>query len=427
MEGRIVIRNAVVAGPGPGTTVVLEGPRIAAVLPAGRSTEPRPSDWDVDADGRLVVPGVVDGHTRLALGALVRAAGFRVSGVRGDSHAVVGRRLVLQAGPAELEPLARAGALASLKAGVTTVFDLSRGTGDAGEAMEAVARGVAPVGVRARLSWAARGPRATAEVLEAAAFVEGRAGHPTVRGGIGTASLSECSEEALEAMAPLARAHGLQASVGDDEADLGSVFARFMRRPVDILASRRLLGPRAVVARAGTMVHGEAELCAALGAYVAATPRSAMIWGAPMLPMLPFAALGVKILLGTDGLFPNLACEAIAAAMSQRQVDRGVGQAAAFVGRVAWPAASELASSTFGEPIGGIAEGAAADLVILDWRPIAPLPDGPDGDVVLVWAGAPAAWTIVRGEVRLREGRLLGGDEAEIAAKAREAAVRVLA
>jgi hypothetical protein len=32
----------------------------------------------------------------------------------------------------------------------------------------------------------------------------------------------------------------------------------------------------------------------------------------------------------------------------------------------------------------------------------------------------------VDGEVRLREGRLLGGDEAEIAARAREAAAKLL-
>jgi hypothetical protein len=55
-----------------------------------------------------------------------------------------------------------------------------------------------------------------------------------------------------------------------------------------------------------------------------------------------------------------------------------------------------------------------------------PLPEVPAGDLALLWAGAPAAWVIVDGEVRLREGRLLGGDEAEIAAHAREAARALL-
>ena len=44
----------------------------------------------------------------------------------------------------------------------------------------------------------------------------------------------------------------------------------------------------------------------------------------------------------------------------------------------------------------------------------------------MLWAGASAAWAIVDGQVRLREGSLLGGDEAQIAALAHEAAARVL-
>jgi cytosine/adenosine deaminase-related metal-dependent hydrolase len=83
---------------------------------------------------------------------------------------------------------------------------------------------------------------------------------------------------------------------------------------------------------------------------------------------------------------------------------------------------AKLASSLFGEPLGRLEAGALADLVILDWRPPVPLPDVPDGDLAVLWAGAPAAWVLVDGEVRLREGRLLGGDEAAIAAAAREAA-----
>jgi len=63
--------------------------------------------------------------------------------------------------------------------------------------------------------------------------------------------------------------------------------------------------------------------------------------------------------------------------------------------------------------------GALADLVVLEWRPPFPLADAPDGDLAILFAGAPAAWAIVDGEVRLREGRLLGADEAEIAARAR--------
>jgi cytosine/adenosine deaminase-related metal-dependent hydrolase len=152
-----------------------------------------------------------------------------------------------------------------------------------------------------------------------------------------------------------------------------------------------------------------------------------MFFGAPVPPIVPFAALGVTIVLGTDGLFPDVAGEAAAVAMMQRAAERSAGAAGGLIGRAAWPAAARVASELFGAPVGVLAPGALADLVVLDWRPPVPLPDVPAGDLAMLWAGAPAAWVVVDGEVRLREGRLLGGDEADIAEGAREAAAAMAA
>ncbi len=67
----------VAAGGAPApATVVVEAGRVAAVSPAGRPVPPSPGDWDIDADGRLVVPGAVDAHAHLALGGLARLAGL---------------------------------------------------------------------------------------------------------------------------------------------------------------------------------------------------------------------------------------------------------------------------------------------------------------------------------------------------------------
>ncbi len=55
------------------------------------------------------------------------------------------------------------------------------------------------------------------------------------------------------------------------------------------------------------------------------------------------------------------------------------------------------------------------------------VPEGRGGDAAVLWAGAPAAWVVVAGEVRLREGIPLGLDPEEISARAVEAALRALA
>jgi cytosine/adenosine deaminase-related metal-dependent hydrolase len=269
-----------------------------------------------------------------------------------------------------------------------------------------------------------RGGARGAEELEASiAFAERHRADRLLRGAVGLAGLSDAPDEVLEAAAAPARRFGLVACVGEDERDLAHAFERWGRRPVEVLAERGLLSPRAVIGHAGTAAQAEGVALAEAGASLAATPRASMFFGAPVPPLESLAALGVPVLLGTDGLFPDVAGEAVAAAMMHRHAARTAGAAGRLVGGVAWPAAARLVSDVFGERVGALEEGAVADLAVLEWRPPVPLPDLPDGDLAVLWAGAPAAWTIVDGEVRLREGRLLGGEEAAIAEGAREAAV----
>jgi 5-methylthioadenosine/S-adenosylhomocysteine deaminase len=429
VEGRIVIRNGVVPPAGAGATLVIEGTRITALAAAGRPVEARPGDWEVDADGRLVVPGLIDCHTHLALGGLVRLAGLpgRPLPATADLRAGHRRSIGDRAAPELLEPLARAGALAALQAGVTSVLDLVRAVpGSAAEALAAEARGVAATGLRAVLAFGARGRSAVADLVAGGAFAAERAGDPRVRGQLGVADLSEVGDDALALAAAGAARYGLQVCAGEDEADLARVLARHGQRPIELLAERGLLGPRTVVAHAGTAAQAEGILLAGSGAVLAVTPRAAMFLGAPLPPFVSFTLLGVPVVFGTDGLFPDVAGEALAATLLHRHAERSAGAAAELVGGIAWPAAGRLLAGIFAAPAGTLEVGALADVVILDWRPTVPLPALPGGDLALLWAGARAAWVIVDGEVRLREGRLLGGDEAEIAARAREAAAALL-
>jgi len=436
VPGRIVIRDAVVPAAGEGATVVVEDRRIAAVAPRGQPVEGRPGDWDVDADGRLVVAGQIDVHTSLALGHLVRRAGVpgRPPATLADLRAGLRDRLETRVRPDAVAALARAAAVAALRAGTTCVFDLLRAApGSAADALEAQAGAVADVGLRAVLAWgggASRGgspPGGEADVRAGVEFAGRREAEARLRGAVGLSGLPSLSAAALDEAAAAAPRIGIHASVAEDESDLAHVYARWGRRPVDVLAAHHLLGPRTLVAHGATTVHSEAMVLSDTGATLAVTPRSAAFWGAPLPPLLPFAALGVRLAFGTDGLFPDPAGEALAAVSRVRGAERSTAAAEGLVGAVAWPSAARLASEWFGDTLGAVETGALADLVVLDWRPAAPLPEGSAGDLALLWAGAPAAWTIVDGEVRLREGRLLGADEAEIAARAREAAAALLA
>jgi cytosine/adenosine deaminase-related metal-dependent hydrolase len=283
MEGRLVIRNGVVPPAGAGATVVVEGRRVAEIAAPGVAVEGRPGDWDVDADGRLVVAGGIDAHGHLALGALLRLAGLpgRPPPTIADLRAGVRRPLEDRSTPERVERLVRAAALATLRAGVTCVLDLVRGApGTAAAALDAEARALEAIGLRAVVAHGARGDRrgegGTEEVLASAAFAERHAAHPRVRGAIGISGIAEASDALLEAAAAPARTRGLLACVGEDETDLAHAFVRWARRPVEVLRDRWLLSPRTLVAHAGTAVHAEAVALAESGAALAVAPRAAM-------------------------------------------------------------------------------------------------------------------------------------------------------
>lgn len=85
-----------------------------------------------------------------------------------------------------------------------------------------------------------------------------------------------------------------------------------------------------------------------------------------------------------------------------------------------------FAERYFGDAIGRIEPGAPADLVLIDYRPATALsPRTLPAHLAAGLLRAPVTGAMVAGEVVMEDGRLVGVDEAEVAARARECARRV--
>lgn len=436
MSARLVIQDALTltpAGLREHATVVVEGPTICAVLAPGEPVARRPDDWVVEGRGRLLVPGMVNAHSRLALGALGRLAGVPARSPQSQAEFRARRsRVEDRLDAAAAEALSAAGALAALKAGVTCAVDLVRGApGEEGETLAAVAAGVRRVGIRAALSYGPSdrhgGGRGAAGLAASAAFATLSQSDPLLRGMIGLDGLAGLDRPTIEAAGDLGGRQGLHACVAEDEEDVAHSFRLSGLHPVALLGTCGGLGPAAVVARHAALTSREVMLLAETGSWLVLTPRAALYWGGEFPPVGYVAASGTPMALGTDGLFPDVSGEALAASMCLRKAEHRASADGDVVSKDLWPGGGHLATRLFGAALGEIAPGAAADLVLLEWRPPAALPDLLAGDLALLHAGAPAAWVVVNGEVRLREGQLLGGDEREISTRAREAAERVLA
>lgn len=436
MSSRLVIRRArlVCDPPADGVTVVVQGGQIARVVLKGEPVAPEPGDWEIDADGRLLVPGGVDAHTHLAAGALLRFAGLpaRYPGSPRALRTGFRRPVEDRIAPADVEALATAAALAALRAGTTTVVALERATpGEELETLLAAERAVRSVGIRALLAHGASdlggSDRGMASARAAGDFAALRAEDPLVRGMAGLDGLAATTRETLDALSETAARFGIHASIGEDGSDLERAWGLEQKWPIQLLDDSALLGRSTIVAHATTLSTPEAEALRAADATLVVPLRAARFWGIEPASLDLAAAAEVPFALGTDGLHADLAGEAVELAAHLRRRRSAPPPGADFLEDAAWPTGAALAGQLLGTRLGIVAAGASADLAILDWRPTAVEPEGRGGNAAILWAGAPAAWVIVNGEVRLREGVALGVDAAEVSAKAAEAARRALA
>jgi len=436
VQTRLVIRRARLVRDPPveGATVVILGDRIVRVALEGEPVPAEPGDWEIDAAGRLLVPGGVDAHTHLALGQLLRFAGLpaRYPGSPKALRQGFRRPVEDRLGPEEVEALATAAALGALRAGTTTVLGLERGAPGAElETLLAAERAVRRVGIRAVLAHGGNdlggSDRGRASAQAALDFALPRSADPMVRGMAGLDGLHATTRETLGLLAEPAARFGLHAAIEEDGADLERAWGLDQKWPVQMLDDAGLLGPRTVLAHMSTLSTPEAEAARSADAVLVTTLRAARFWGTSPLSLEIASAAESPLALGTDGLFADVAGEALELAAQLRVRRSASPPPAEFLAESVWPTGATLAGQLLGTRLGAIEVGAAADLAILDWRPAGVVPEGRGGDAAVLWAGAPAAWVVVAGEVRIREGIPIGIDPEAISARAVEAARRALA
>jgi cytosine/adenosine deaminase-related metal-dependent hydrolase len=140
-------------------------------------------------------------------------------------------------------------------------------------------------------------------------------------------------------------------------------------------------------------------------------------------PAIEMVHEGVPVAVGTDGMSASVACDIKVASvlhkLSHRDAQAGWGELEYMVFGVApW-----LASNAFGRDIGHLKKGAVADIIISEARPATPLTGGNAfGHLMFGVLGAPVRTAIVDGRVRMKDFRIQGIDEAEVAREARRRA-----
>lgn len=428
--------------------LVISGGLIERIGPDA-GLDPRPGARVIDGRGKLVMPGLINGHFHSPMNL--------IKGALDDMPLEL--FMLYEVPPLAEEPVSERfaylrtilGAIDLLKQGVTSLHDdvffiptvsqpeidgVMRAYGDSGmRATVAINQGnlieyeklpflaeIVPPEIKRRMDEARRLPNTELLAINRdfiARWHGAREGR--LRSSLSCSAPHRVSPDYLAALAQLSREHEIPYNMHILETKLQRVFGeeKLGGSLVRYAHDQGVLDERAIVIHAIWIDEADIELLAQSGCSVAHNPVCNLKLGSGVMPFRRLKQAGVNICIGIDEV----------------PADDGmnlwtVGKVAHLIQHIAepnyldWPKAPEiLAALTRGgarslgleDRIGSLAPGYAADLIMLDLDTLAftPLLDL-RRQLVFCETGSSVVLTMVGGEILVEDGRLLTVDEAEI-------------
>ncbi|TKX79962.1 amidohydrolase [Halorubrum sp. SD626R] len=389
----------------------------------GEGTDVPDADETLDASGSLVIPGLVNAHTHVAM-TLLR-------GYADDKPLDAWLREDIWPAEAELTPDdieagAALGALEMIRSGTTAFADMYF-------AMDRVAGVVDRAGLRARLGHGVvtvgkdeADARADVEKSLAVARELDGAADGRIRTAFMPHSLTTVGEEFLREGVAEARGAGVPVHLHANETtdEVEPVVDERGERPIAYAADLDALGPDDFFAHGVHVDDSEIERLAAAGTAVVHCPASNMKLASGMAPVQRLREAGVTVALGTDGAASNNDLDVFdemrdAAMLGKIAADDAAAVPAAAVVEMATAAGADA----LGLPGGRIEPGAAADLAVvgLDAPHLTPVHD-PVSNLAYAARGSDVRHTVCDGEVLMRDREVLTLDAERVRERAASAA-----
>ena len=417
--------------------VAIVGNRIEAVGSAADLGARYGGAETIDATGKLVMPGLINSHTHL-YSALARGL---VADIRPSSNFSeilenlwwrLDRALTLE----DVRLSAAARALDLVRNGTTTIIDHHASQVHVDGTLTVIAEALRDVGLRANLCFEVTdrdGPEARdAGLAENERFARSVASEDRcisedglLGASVGLHASFTLDDGTLESAGGMASDLGVgcHIHVAEDSADVEDSVHRSGKRVVERLESFGILGSRTVGAHCIHVNEREVEILAESGTMVAHNPQSNMNNAVGCADVPHLLDSGVLMGLGTDGFTASMFDEMKVSNLIHRHQsgDPRVGHDVAS--RLCLVNNQTIASRLFGRPVGRIAPGAAADIIVLDYDPPTPLQTGNfGGHLIFGLTGWMVETVIVGGRVVMKDRELTTVDARDTEAKARERA-----
>jgi len=386
------------------------------------------ADEVIDASGDIVIPGLVNAHTHIAMTLMKGIADdlpfgdfldkvFAADARREDRDIDIGTRL---------------GCLEMIRSGTTTFVDMYY-------CEDTIAKAVEAAGLRGVLCWAVLDQRFTTQggvpLENCRRFHSSHKGRKKIIPGIGLQGVYVCSEETFLGAREFALENDLllHFHLSETRKEVYDHKDLTGKRPVDWLESIGFLGPQCLAAHAAWLTINEVRALARAKASIASCPVSNMkLATGGVAPIPEMLAEGVNVSLGTDGSTTNNSLDmlgemkTLALLQKSNRWDPTVVRAQQALDFATLNGARAIG---LGDVLGSIEAGKLADLVILDGkapnlRPM--LPEHIVSNIVYSANAGNVKTTICEGQVLMRDRHVLSLRESEVLDAAEATAFELL-
>ena len=388
-----------------------------------------------NAEGRVVTPGLINGHMHLYS---TFARGIALKDAAPENFVQILERLWWRLDralkPEDLELTAMIPVLDGIRNGVTTMIDHHASPHALAGSLDKIKNVFQKAGIRGCLCYEVSdrdgASRRDAGLEENASFIRGLqlGQHHDLAAMLGLHASFTLEDSTLGRAAELAKALkvGVHIHCAEDKADLEDARKRGFRSVVDRLNKFKLTGPESIFAHCVHVDNLDIQTLALTRTVVAHNPRSNMGNAVGCANLEEMLKEKVHVVFGTDGFSASPMADYTTANILHKHQARDPRKIYGEVWKMISRNTPALASSVFKMPLGIIAEDAGSDLVVWDYWPPTPLTaDNTLGHILFGLSSSRVNTTVCKGETLFENGTfsfLKDGEEAELCAKASELA-----
>jgi len=383
----------------------------------------------INANGGVIMPGLINAHNHIYS---AFARGISIKGYAPKSFPeildgmwwTIDRNLLIE----DTRMSAMATYLDCIRNGCTTVLDHHASYGGIRGSLFAIAEAAKELGVRTGLCYEVSDRDGEEKMREAVAenadFIKYANDDITdmIKGMMGMHASFTLSDSTID----LCRENtpdgiGFHIHVAEGMEDVNDSISKYDKRVINRLYDLGILSKFTITGHCIHVNDEEMDIIKQTDTMVVHNPESNMGNAVGIPPCMEMIKRDILLGLGTDGYTNDMFESEKVANIIHKHVLEDPGAAWSEVPKMLFENNAKICARLFDTKIGVLEKGAAADIVVSDYIPLTPMSaDNCDGHILFGMSGRTIVTTIINGDVKMKNRKLIGIDAEAILTKCRE-------